>query len=118
MESSKTYTPEDLAPKGAACKRIEMSIKRSRVLSEMCVVVLDQTGNADVARVTPPWSTGACTKTKIKMVFGEAPWLWTSRWPWLFDQWYTGALDRAELAAIEDLPRSVGDKLRKKPTQE
>ena len=110
------YTVEDVNPRGQSIKETEMSIRRGRALSRICAAALTATGDPQRARVMPPFGQDYPAKQKdLVFVFGEplyavAP-LITEWWTWIWDSWYSGALERTEQVALANLPLSVRKKL-------
>lgn len=118
------YTVEDVNPNGQAVKSLEMSIKRGRMLAKLCRWALEAAeGDPRYARKLVPWVSGYGAKPSVvNFVFGEPGYAAERRyrewWPWLFDQWYNGGLERSEQDALANLPAKVRAKLSVKPGTE
>lgn len=114
---------ENLNPRSHAVKNLEMAVRRSLALEQLCVQHLERCdSDPDKAREYQPSTFGSIDKvagsnvanprTLIKEVFGDDYYAhpeWT-QWPTLFDAWYSGSLRRQREAALRNLPA----KLRKK----
>lgn len=113
------FSVEDLNPRGQTCKTMEMAIKRGRVLRRLCREALEAAdGDPRYARTLTPWHSGfGAKRADVIEVFGEpvyeAERTWASWWPWLWDAWYDGSLDRDEEIFLSHLPSSVRQKLTK-----
>ncbi len=121
------YTIEDANPRGRSVKDMEMSIRRARLLSDLCEVSLTLCHNDPmIARDTPPGSWGsiplnskqgkrlkANPGTLLSDIWGED---WRhhteyKEWEALFDGWWDGSLKRQVDGVLAALPLSVRSKL-------
>jgi hypothetical protein len=110
------FTVDDLNPRGQVVKTMEMAVRRGRALRVLCMKMLDHyEGNHEWARNTSPWDESIMDKGELLLVFGEPIYEGKRRyahlWPWFYDQWSSGAMERQELVALSLLPSSVRSKL-------
>ena len=113
--AEQVLTIEDLNPRSQGVKMMEMAVRCSKSLASLCRHALEATSNDPLrARSLPPFAEDYPAKG-VGFVFGEplhaVRRLYTEWWPWFFDQWYSGALDRGEEAAMANMPQSVRVKL-------
>lgn len=120
IDRTNTMDVENLNPRSRAVKDLEMSVRRTLSLEQLCAQHLERCDDdLWAAGTTSPLNWGsidkvtgsnvANPKTLVKEVFGEQYWAhpeW-SQWHRLMQAWYDGSLRRQREAALRNLPQKI-----------
>lgn len=123
IQQQPTLDVENLNPRSHAVKNLEMAVRRSLALEELCTHHLERcAGDIDLARIMSPDVFGSIDKVAgsnvsnpkslIREVYGDDYWAhpqWGS-WEVMFDAWYDGSIRRQREAVLHNLPATLRKK--------
>lgn len=114
--TTEIVTAESLNPRGRVVQEIEMAVRRSRAVGQLCRLALEACGSPRWARLRDPWGLDyTVPRPPLITAFGEPVYEarrpYAPHWAWFLDGRYDGTLERHEQAALANLPEKVREKL-------
>lgn len=106
-EPSEGFGIEDLNPRGAIAKQMEMGARRSIALHQVLMTLLDMQGVLTEVKYKPAVHGHPDVLRDMKVALGDTWWhepTWKYGWEYLVDLWSSGGIKRGLDVALTNMP--------------